>query len=82
MRPSDPLKDDAIKAAQVRTERGADYQLGIGERNGFPVVDVPNDFPLITSERVRELLDEEKPSSSGCECALRPAPATLHEGHE
>lgn len=45
------------KAASELIRRGARYQLGIRERNGFPVVDVPDDFPLITSERVRELLD-------------------------
>lgn len=74
MRTTLSLEDDAIQAVQVYARRGklslgkaaselirrgARYQLGIGERNGFPVVDVPDDFPLITSERVRELLDEE-----------------------
>jgi hypothetical protein len=27
--------------------------------NGLPVVDAPDDFPTITTQRVRELLDEE-----------------------
>jgi hypothetical protein len=59
MRPILSLKDDEIKDAQVYAPGGACHHLGIGERDGFPVVDVPDDFPPITSERVRELLDEE-----------------------
>ena len=47
------------KAASELVRRGARYQLGIGKRNGLPVFDVPDDFPTITSERVRALLDEE-----------------------
>ena len=47
------------KAASELIRRGARYQLAVRKRNGFPVFDVPDDFPVITSERVRELLDEE-----------------------
>jgi hypothetical protein len=68
------LEDDAIKAirAHARTNklsmgraaselirRGACYQLGTRKLNGLPVFDAPDDFPAITTERVRELLDEE-----------------------
>jgi len=47
------------KAASELVRRGARYQLGTKERNGIPVFDVPEEFPVITTERVRELLDEE-----------------------
>ena len=74
MRTTLALEDDAIKAirayAQTRgislgraaselIRRGANYQLGIRELNGLPVFDVPNDFPSIGTEGVRELLNEE-----------------------
>ena len=47
------------KAASELIRRGARYQLGIRKRSGLPVFDTPDDFPLITVERVRELLSEE-----------------------
>jgi len=68
------IADDAIKAIQAyaRTNhlslgkaaselirRGVRYHLPIRKLNGVPVFDVPDDFPLITAERVRKLLDEE-----------------------
>lgn len=74
MRTTLSLEDDAIKAIQAYARsrrlslgkaaselirRGARYQLGIRRVNGFPVLDAPDDFPTITTERVRELLDEE-----------------------
>ena len=74
MRTTLALEDDAIKAvrAHARTNklsmgkaaselirRGVCYQLGTRKLNGLPVFDAPDDFPAITSERVRELLDEE-----------------------
>jgi len=67
------LDDDAIKAVQVYARgkrlslgkaaselirRGSRYQLPTQRRNGIPVFEVPEDFPVITSERVRKLLDE------------------------
>ena len=39
--------------------RGACYRLGTRKLNGLPVFDAPEDFPAISTERVRELLDEE-----------------------
>jgi hypothetical protein len=39
--------------------RGFRYQLGTRKVNGVPVFEVPDDFPMLTTERVRELLDEE-----------------------
>ena len=74
MRTTLSLEDDAVKAvrAHARTNqlsmgraaselirRGVCYQLGIRKLNGLPVFDAPDDFPAITTERVRELLDEE-----------------------
>ncbi len=74
MRTTLALQDDAVKiiraharrrrlsmgkAASELVRRGARYQFGIRMKNGFPVLDVPDDFPIITSERVRELLNEE-----------------------
>jgi hypothetical protein len=47
------------KAASELVRRGARYQVGTRKVNGLPVLAAPDDFPLITSERVRELSDEE-----------------------
>lgn len=47
------------KAASLLIRRGARYQLRTRIVNGIPVFDVPEDFPLITAEQVREILDEE-----------------------
>lgn len=47
------------KAASELIRRGVRYQLGTRRVNGISVFDVPDDFPTITTERVRELLDEE-----------------------
>jgi hypothetical protein len=46
------------KAASELVRRGARYQIGTHKHNGVPVFDVPDDFPVITSEQVRQLLDE------------------------
>lgn len=74
MRTTLSLQDDAVKvireyakrrrlslgqAASELVRRGARCQLGIREKNGLAIFDTPDDFPVITSERVRELLDEE-----------------------
>ncbi len=47
------------KAASELIRRGAKYQLSTGQRNGLPVFQVPDGFPVLTTERVKELLDEE-----------------------
>jgi hypothetical protein len=47
------------KAASELIRRGTRYQLGTRKVNGLAVLDAPDDFPVITSERVRELLDQE-----------------------
>ncbi len=47
------------KAASELIRRGVRYQLRTKKLNGLPVFEVPDDFPAITSERVRELLDDE-----------------------
>jgi hypothetical protein len=47
------------RAASELIRRGVCYRLGTRKLNGLPVFDAPDDFPAITSERVRELLDEE-----------------------
>ena len=74
MRTTLALEDDAVeaiqayakrrqlslgKAASELVRRGARYELTTRRVNGLPVLDAPKDFPLITSERVRELADEE-----------------------
>ncbi len=74
MRTTLSLEDDAVgaiqayaknhrlslgKAASELIRRGTRYQLGIKNLNGIPVLDASEDFPVITTERVRELLDEE-----------------------
>ena len=47
------------KAASELIRRGTRYQLGTRKANGLLVLDAPDDFPVITTERVRELLDQE-----------------------
>lgn len=47
------------KAASELIRRGSSYQIGIRRINGFPVFEVPDHFPKITSEQVRQLLDDE-----------------------
>jgi hypothetical protein len=47
------------KAASELIRRGVRFQLGTRKRNGIPVLDAPDDFPVITSEQVRKILDEE-----------------------
>ena len=47
------------RAASELIRRGARYQLGTRKLNGLPVFEAPDDFPAISTERVRELLDEE-----------------------
>jgi hypothetical protein len=68
------LEDDAIDAirtyatrnqislgaaASLLIRRGACYQLPVRKRNGLPVFEVPDGFPVIATEQVSELLDEE-----------------------
>ena len=74
MRTTISLEDDAVeaiqayardhrlslgKAASELVRRGIRYQIGTRKVNGLPVFDTPDDFPRITTEKVRELLDEE-----------------------
>lgn len=74
MRTTLALEDDAIealrayagergvslgKAASELIRRGSRYQLGIRKVNGLPVLDAPEEFPPVTTDRIRELLDEE-----------------------
>ena len=74
MRTTLALEDDAVEAIQAYAKRrrlslgkaaselirrGTHYQLATRKVHGLPVLDAPNDFPVITSEQVRELLDEE-----------------------
>ena len=47
------------RAASELIRRGVCYQLGTRKLNGLPVFDAPDDFPEISTERVRKLLDEE-----------------------
>ena len=69
------LEDDAIRAvrAHARTNqlsmgraaselirRGVCYQLGTRKLNGLPVFDAPDDYPAVTTERVRELMDDRR----------------------
>lgn len=74
MRTTLALEDDAVqaiqeharergislgKAASELIRRGSRYQLGTRRVNGLPVLDAPDDFPSVTTGRVRQLLDEE-----------------------
>ncbi|MBZ5593681.1 MAG: antitoxin [Acidobacteriia bacterium] len=74
MRTTLALEDDAIKviqayarnhrlslgkAASELVRRGARYQLGTCTKNGLPVLDASDDFPLLTTTQVRAFLEEE-----------------------
>ena len=74
MRTTLSLENDAVKAIQAYARchrlslgkaaselirRGIRFQLRTRKVNGLPVLDAPDHFPVITTERVRELLDEE-----------------------
>jgi len=74
MRTTISLEDDAVrdirayaktcgislgKAASELIRRGARFQLRTKQRNGIPVFDTPDDFPLITDDLVSEVLEEE-----------------------
>lgn len=73
MRTTLSLEDDAMKVAKAYARghrlslgkaaselirRGARYQLTTRKRNGLPVLNAPDDFPLVTTGQVLELLDE------------------------
>ena len=47
------------KAASDLVRRGARFQLGTRTVNGLPVFDAPSEFPVISTELVRELSSEE-----------------------
>jgi hypothetical protein len=47
------------KAASELVRRGARYQVGTRKVNGLPVLDASEEFPVITSEQVQELSEEE-----------------------
>jgi hypothetical protein len=74
MRTTLSLEDDAIQilrdhagkrglslgeAASDLIRNGSRYQLTTRTVNGLPVFDVPADFPLVTDEMVRRLIDED-----------------------
>jgi hypothetical protein len=44
------------RAASELIRRGSRYRLRTRKLNGLPVFDAPDDFPAISTERVRELL--------------------------
>ena len=67
------MEDDAIRAVQSYAQRyhfslgkaaselirrGTRYQLAVQKRSGLPVFDVLKDFPVLTNDRIRELLGE------------------------
>jgi hypothetical protein len=47
------------KAASELVRRGAHYRLGVRKVNGLPVFDAPDEFPLITTDLVRDLAEDE-----------------------
>ncbi len=47
------------KAASELIRRGKNYRIPIKHVNGWPVFDVPEHFPTITTERIKELLEDE-----------------------
>jgi hypothetical protein len=74
MRTTLTIADDALAAAQAYARdnrislgraaselirRGSRYRLQTRMLDGIPVFEVPEDFPLITNQEVRELLEQE-----------------------
>lgn len=47
------------KAASELIRRGLRYQLRTRKLNGMPVFEVPDSFPVITTEEIGDLLDDE-----------------------
>jgi hypothetical protein len=47
------------EAASELIRNGSRYQLSTHNKGGLPVFEVPADFPAITDEMVRGLLEEE-----------------------
>ena len=47
------------KAASELIRRGRRFEIGTRRDHGLLVFDVPNDFPVITTEQVRKVLEEE-----------------------
>lgn len=47
------------RAASELIRRGNHYRIETRMLNGFPVFDVPADFPRITNEQVRKLIEQE-----------------------
>ena len=74
MRTTLRLDDDAVKKIQAYSQsrqislgraasdlirHGAQYQLKTSKRSGLPVLEAPEDFPVMTTEKVKELLSQE-----------------------
>lgn len=74
MRTTISLEDDAVEAIRAYAKqrevslgaaaselirRGSRYQIGIRKVNGLPGLDAPEDFPVITTEQVKELSNED-----------------------
>ena len=74
MRTTLGLEDDAVKILHTHAEKrgislgaaasdlirnGSRYQLSTRRVNGLPVFDVPADFPMVTDELVRRLIEDE-----------------------
>ena len=47
------------EAASELILRGSRYRIGTKTRDGLPVFEVPEDFPAVTDEMVRAVLEEE-----------------------
>ena len=47
------------KAASELIRRGARFELTTRLKNGLPVYEVPEGFPAITTEQVKELLEQD-----------------------
>lgn len=74
MRTTLSLEDDAIEAVRTRAKarrismgaaaselirHGAAFKITYHLENGFPVFDVPPEFPEVTTEMVQQILEEE-----------------------
>lgn len=61
------LRDHAMKdgqslgaAASELIRKGHRFQLTTKTVNGIPVFDLPPDYPVVTSDMVRQILDEDE----------------------
>ncbi len=64
------------KAASELVRKGAQYRLGVRKVNGLPAFDAPDEFPLITTDLVREGVGGRRRSPARISAAGKLTPGT------